>query len=166
MAEKGNIREHRDKVVPEPGNGERYSSALASPSDGDTVRVDGCEAPDGVHREYGIRKDATVVVGGRVLDSARHEAGNRGAGPYGVRGSPARAPHAPLSAGVHKEVGVAGGGPGQALVREATAAPVSVVFDNCGERTVLTGGHDEPRLDRMPAESRKFDVEDLESGEE
>ena len=72
------------------------------PHDRDARGIDHVERPDGVDRAHRVGEDAAVVVVGRVVDAAGHEAGRRRSGAVRVRVSPAGAPAAALSARVHE----------------------------------------------------------------
>ena len=66
-----------------------------------------------------------------------------GLGVGGVADRPGRA----LPAGIHHEMRVAGGGPQDALVRQAPAAAVADVLDDRRQRSVVSGGQMEPASD-------------------
>src|SRR5690606_4324329 len=116
---------------------------------------------------HAVGVDAAVVVVVGVLDPAGERARGRHAragrvrgGPEAVRGGGA------LPTGVHDDVGVAGGGPGEAGVGETASAAVADVLDDGGQLLVRApGGPQVPALDAVAAEAGEGEVVGLDDAE-
>ena len=143
------------------GRGDRQAPALAPPGGDQRQPGGGRVAAGRVHGAGRVGEQPRVVVRARVGDAAGHESGGaRRAVVAGVRGVRAE-PSAALAAGVHDQVDMPGAAPGQPVERVTAAATVADVLHH--HRGARRPGvrHQQPRLDRVPAETGETDVEHL-----
>jgi hypothetical protein len=78
VAEEGHARLHRAEVRYEAGDSDGQASSLAVADCGDLATVDSGQLAHRVDGPYRVSDEATVVVGGRIEDPAREEAGRCG----------------------------------------------------------------------------------------
>ena len=182
LAHERDIGESKQQIRDEPRRREGQASALAATVDRHTRRVHERMGPGRFHGTDGVGDEAVVVVGLRVRDAARDEAGILARCRAGLRvRRVARSPRAALAADIHDEVGVAGGRGKQPVEGSSAAATVADVLDHARQATALRERRgrgvvrgEEPALDRLTAEAgerhvrhvhgRESGVDGLETG--
>lgn len=161
VAEERHVGDGRRHVVPQSGDGQRESAALAAAEDGD---------PFGVHRVVGLRRvdgpdrvgdEPPVVVPVGVLDAAGQETGRGRTVALGpdVRGVGGVLAAAALPPVVHHQVRVAERAPGQPCVRDAPPAVVPDVLHHGRQRPGALLRQHQPRLHRLPVPAPERHIE-------
>ena len=142
-----------DEARGERGRGQREAPALAEAADGDARGIHLRVLRRRLQRTHGVGVEAPEVVRLGRRDAARHHAGMLGAGGAGA-GIAGRAgqPLAALTARVHDEHGVPGGGEERVIDRERAAAAVADVVDEARRagRPRSRGRRNQPRIGWPP----------------
>ena len=114
----------------------RDPTALAGPGHSNAIAIHGSMGARRFHRPYSIGENSPVIIGVRVKDSARHEAGvMRGRSLWfrigGIPGGPGTA----LAARVHHQVGIPCAAPQQPVHRKGAPAAIADVLHHARQQS-------------------------------